>query len=202
MLSNKYCSLVITAAIFFCGCVSAQKMGSPTESLKATFKDDFLIGTALSADQIEGRDNKAAGLVLQHFNAATPENIMKSMIIHPAWDQYNFDLADKLVDYGNKNNIKINGHTLVWHSQLPAFMQNMKDADSVKKIFTDHINTVARRYNGKVFSWDVVNEALNEDGTMRKSIFQQKLGDDFVTEAFRRPLSSLRYLEPLDTHCI
>ncbi|MCW3091441.1 MAG: Endo,4-beta-xylanase [Ferruginibacter sp.] len=185
MLKNKCSWLAITAAMFLSGYTSGQNNAAPAASLKETFKNDFLIGTALNASQIEGKDTRAAALILQQFNAATPENIMKSMIIHPAWDRYDFDLADKLVDYGKKNNIKINGHTLVWHSQLPAFMRNMKDADSVRKFFTDHINTVARRYSGKVFSWDVVNEALNEDGTMRKSIFQQKLGDDFVTEAFR-----------------
>ena len=63
--------------------------------------------------------------------------------------------------------------------------EEYKDVDSFKTFFTNHINTVAGRYDGKIFSWDVVNEALNEDGTMRKSIFLDKLGDNFVTEAFR-----------------
>jgi endo-1,4-beta-xylanase len=137
-------------------------------------------------------------LVPQQFNAATPENIMKAEVIQPGWNTFNFDMADKLVAYGKKYGIKINAHTLIWHSQLPAFMRNMKDADSVKQYFADHIKTVAGRYDGKVFSWDVVNEALNEDGTMRKSIFLEKLGPDFVTEAFRlaqaaSPKSELYY---------
>ena len=110
---------------------------------------------------------------------------MKGAIIEPAWDNYNFDLADKLVAYAKKNNIKVNAHNLIWHSQLPSFMRHMQDADSVRKYFEHHINTVAGRYDGKVYSWDVVNEALNEDGTLRNSIFLQKLGDDYVVEAFR-----------------
>lgn len=154
-------------------------------SLKEVFKNDFQIGAALNAQQIEEKEPNAVAFIPQQFNVVTPENIMKAEIIHPQWDKYNFDLADKIVAYGKKNNIKINGHTLIWHSQLPAFMRGMKDADSVKQFFTNHINTVAGRYSGKVFSWDVVNEALNEDGTMRKSIFLEKLGDNFVTEAFR-----------------
>ena len=156
-----------------------------TPSLRQTFKNDFLIGTALSAQQIEEKDSGAAKLVPKQFNAATPENIMKAEIIHPGWDRYNFDLADKLVAYGKKNDIKITAHTLIWHSQTPSFLRGMKDADSVKQYFTNHITTVASRYDGKVYSWDVVNEALNEDGTLRNSIFLQKLGNDYIVEAFR-----------------
>jgi len=166
--------------------VSTQSLQAQDKSsLKKVFAKDFGIGTAMSAAQIEERDPKANAVILQHFNMATPENIMKAEIIHPQWDVYNFDLADKMIAYGQKNKIKINGHTLIWHSQLPAFARNIKSVDSFRTFFTNHINTVAGRYKGKIFSWDVVNEALNEDGTMRKSIFLNRLGDDFVTEAFR-----------------
>ena len=143
------------------------------------------MGAALSAEQIEEKEPNAAILVPSEFNAITPENIMKAEIIHPEWSNYNFDLADKIAAYGKKHNLKVNGHTLIWHSQLPAFVRNMKDADSVRQFFTDHITTIAGRYDGKIASWDVVNEALEEDGSMRKSIFLNKLGDDYVTEAFR-----------------
>jgi endo-1,4-beta-xylanase len=110
---------------------------------------------------------------------------MKAEIIHPSWDTYNFDLADKLVAYAQKNNIRVNAHTLIWHSQLPGFVRRMQAADSVHAYFVDHITTLAARYDGKVYSWDVVNEALNEDGTLRNSIFFRKLGPDYVVEAFR-----------------
>jgi len=175
----------IAAAIMALACSVNKTTTAVSIGLKDAYKNDFLIGTALSAAQIEEKEPNAAALVPQQFNAVTPENIMKAQIIHPGWDSYNFDLADKLVAYGKKYNIKVNGHTLIWHSQLPGFMRNMKDADSVKQYVTNHINTVAGRYEGKVFSWDVVNEALEEDGSMRKSIFLNKLGPDFVTEAFR-----------------
>lgn len=156
-----------------------------TPSLKETFNNDFTIGTALNAKQIEEKDPEAQQLIQRQFNTVTPENIMKAVIIHPDWDRYDFDMADKLIKYGEKYHMKINGHTLIWHSQLPAFARRIQDADSFKLFFTNHIKTVAGRYSGKVFSWDVVNEALNEDGTMRKSIFLDKIGNDFVTEAFR-----------------
>jgi len=180
-------AILLITAVSYSDCSSSKKITSNTSasSLKETFKKYFLIGTALNSSQIEEKDPKAAELILQQFNTATPENIMKAEIIHPEWDRYNFDLADKLVAYGKKHGISINAHTLIWHSQLPRFVREMKDADSVKQYFSNHIKTVAGRYNGKVLSWDVVNEALNEDGTMRKSVFLDYLGENFVTEAFR-----------------
>ena len=139
----------------------------------------------MNAWQIEGKDTAAVRIIKQQFNAVTPENCMKAEIIQPGWDKYNFDLADKLVAFAKKNNIKINAHNLIWHSQLPAFMHHMQSADSVRQYFVNHITKVASRYDGKVYSWDVVNEALNEDGTLRKDIFLDKLGDDYIVEAFR-----------------
>ena len=173
--------------MFLSSCTSTKNTtgAAGIPSLRETFKNDFAIGTAMNAEQIEQKDIRADALIPKQFDAVTPENIMKAEVIHPEWNHYNFDLADKLVAYAKKHDMIVNAHTLIWHSQLPPFMRYMKDADSVRLYMTNHINTVAGRYDGKVYSWDVVNEALNEDGTMRKSIFQQKLGDDFVVEAFR-----------------
>jgi endo-1,4-beta-xylanase len=182
---KKYSFILYVAAISLLSCINNKKVSAQTTSLKEAFKNDFLIGTAMNTPQIEEKDAAADALIKQQFNAVTPENIMKAEIIEPAWNKFNFDLADKLVAYAAKNNIKVNAHNLIWHSQLPAFMRHMQDADSVKQYFENHITTVASRYDGKVYSWDVVNEALNEDGTLRKSIFLDKLGDDYVVEAFR-----------------
>jgi endo-1,4-beta-xylanase len=187
---RKKILLTVTCAfttLLFTSCSHTKNAtgSSAVPSLKQTFKNDFLVGTALSAPQIEGRDTGAARLVPQQFNAATPENIMKAEIIHPGWDKYNFDPADKLVEYAKKNGIQVTAHTLIWHSQTPAFLRGIKDADSIKQYFVNHINTVAGRYDGKVYSWDVVNEALNEDGTLRNSVFLKNLGDDYIVEAFR-----------------
>ena len=187
-MTKRYCFMFPTFIIclvnlLYSGIQNASAQKTP--SLKEIFKNDFLIGTAIDARQIEEKDTEADRVIMQQFNAVTPENIMKAEIIQPGWDKYNFDLADKLVAYAKKNNIKVNAHNLVWHSQLPSFMRHIQDADSVRKYFVNHINTVAGRYDGKVYSWDVVNEALNEDGTLRNSIFLQKLGDDYIVEAFR-----------------
>ncbi len=184
-ISSHFFPLAV-AGLLLTSCAGTKNTtASGAPSLKVTFKDDFLIGTALNAQQIEEKEAGADMLVQRHFNAVTPENIMKAEEIHPEWGRYNFELADKMVAYAQKHNLQVNGHTLIWHSQLPSFVRRMKDADSVRRFFTEHINTVASRYDGKVHTWDVVNEALEEDGTMRKSIFLDKMGEDFVVEAFR-----------------
>src|SRR5262245_36812941 len=87
-------------------------------SLKNVFKKDFLIGTALSANQIQQKDPAADALIQQQFNAITSENIMKCEVINPQWGIYNFDLADKFVEYGKKYNMQVIAHNLIWHSQL------------------------------------------------------------------------------------
>lgn len=177
---KKLSPILLIAIVSFTSNANAQ-----IPSLKEAFKNDFLIGTAMDAAQIEGKDLVADKLIKQQFNAVTPENCMKAEIIQPGWNKYDFTLADKLVAFAKKNNMKLNAHNLIWHSQLPAFMHHIQSADSVSQYFVNHITKVAGRYDGKVYSWDVVNEALNEDGTLRKDIFLDKLGDDYVVEAFR-----------------
>lgn len=183
-LIKKHSSLAaVVVCLYMPGLLFAQQ--NKPRSLKTVFKNDFLIGAALNTQQIQEKDSAAATLVPLQFNAITPENVMKATWLHPAWDTYNFTLADQLVAYGKKHNLKINGHTLIWHSQLPAFVRKINDADSIRQFFTNHITTVAGRYKGKVFSWDVVNEALAEDGSLRRSVFLQKLGEEYITNAFR-----------------
>lgn len=154
------------------------------DSLKDAFKDDFLIGAALGTEHILEKNAVANELIKREFNSITPENIMKSEVIHPEQNRYDFTLADKYVEYGQKNNKFIVGHTLVWHSQLPKFVGQINNGDSLRAFMNEHIKTVAGRYAGKIGSWDVVNEALNDDGTMRKSIFFEKLGESYIKEAF------------------
>ncbi len=180
--------LIIAIFAFFLSassCSLSQKLAPKTLSLKAAFKNDFYIGTALNNAQIEEKDSQASAFIPQQFNAITPENIMKCEIIHPEWDRYNFDMADKFVAYGKKHNMFIVGHNLLWHSQLSPFVSKIQNKDSLLLFMTNHINTIAGRYAGKVNGWDVVNEALEEDGTLRKSVFFNKLGEDYLVKAFQ-----------------
>jgi endo-1,4-beta-xylanase len=186
MTHQKSILLAITFAIFSASaCSYSQTKTAKPASLKDIFKKDFLIGAAINNAQIEEKDKGAAVLLPQHFNSITPENIMKCEIIHPEWDRYNFDMSDKYVAYGKKHNMFIVGHTLLWHSQLAPFVSKIQRKDSLLLFITNHINTVAGRYAGKVNGWDVVNEALEEDGTLRKTIFLNKLGEDYLVKAFQ-----------------
>jgi endo-1,4-beta-xylanase len=180
-LIQKTATSFIAATFFVLGC-NAQKT---TVTLKNAFKNDFYIGTALNSDQINEKDAVQNKLITSQFSAITPENIMKCEVIHPQWNTYNFEMSDKYVAYGKKNKMFVVGHALVWHEQLAPFVKNIKSKDSLQLFLTNHITTVAGKYKGKVDGWDVVNEALNEDGTYRKSIFFEKLGENFLIDAFK-----------------
>lgn len=153
-------------------------------SLKDVYKDDFLIGAALSPKYFGGD-----ALVERHFNSLTAENVMKWALIHPAPERYDFTAADKFVEYGTKRGMTVIGHTLVWHNQTPkwVFEDDKGKAvgrDELLRRMREHIETVVKRYKGKVKGWDVVNEALNDDGTMRQSPWFKIIGPDFVEKAF------------------
>ena len=181
---NKIILLFTVISVVLTSC-SNSKISQHAPGLKDAYKNDFLIGTALNEEQIVGRSQAASDLVALQFNAITPENVMKTENIHPEWNKYTFDLADKFVEYGQRNKMYIVGHTLVWHSQLAPFVNRISSADSLKLFMQEHIKTVAGRYSDKINCWDVVNEALNEDGTMRNSIFYRLLRDDYIVDAFR-----------------
>lgn len=154
-------------------------------TLKDAYKNDFYIGTALDLNQINEKNAKEDSLIRKEFNAITAENIMKSMFTHPQKDKYDFTLADKFVAYGEKNKMFIHGHTLIWHSQLAPWMEKIADRTEMKAFMKDHITTIVSKYKGRINSWDVVNEALNEDGTLRKSVFLKTLGEKYLADAFK-----------------
>jgi endo-1,4-beta-xylanase len=166
-------------------------MPLPTESpgLKDLFKDDFLIGAAISADQITGREPDAIALVRKHCSSVTPENVLKWEEVHPEPGRFNFDVPDRYVEFGEKNGMFIVGHCLVWHYQTPDWV--FKDAsgrpmtrEALIERMRDHISTVVGRYKGRIHGWDVVNEAVMADGSFRKSGWHEIIGEDYVRMAF------------------
>ncbi|CAH8283810.1 endo-1,4-beta-xylanase [Mariniflexile fucanivorans] len=156
-----------------------------TRSLKGAFLNDFYIGAAINKNQILEIDSASIKLLVKEFNTITPENDMKWEQIHPAKDSFYFDIADKYVALGKKNNMHIVGHTLVWHSQLAPWMQDITDSTTMAKQVEHHINTIVGRYKGQIHTWDVVNEALNEDGSLRESIFLNVMGEKYIAYAFK-----------------
>jgi len=182
----KSALLVVTLLALVVSCKNTKELETVKEiSLKNEFKDNFLIGTAINESQIEEQDSLVTVLISKEFNSITAENIMKSMFIHPYKDTFDFKMTDKYVAFGEKHNMFIHGHTLVWHSQLAPWFSELKDSTAMALALENHIKTIVSKYKGKIGSWDVVNEALNEDGTLRKSIFLDVLGENYLALAFK-----------------
>ncbi len=159
-------------------------------SLKETFGNDFLVGTALNSQHISGKDTAAIAVIKRHFNAAVAENCMKSQTIHPEEHRYDFAPADSFMRFCEANNMAVIGHCLIWHSQLaPWFCVDSTGRNVspqvLKQRMKEHIFTIVGRYKGRVHGWDVVNEAILEDGSYRKSKFYEILGEDYIPYAFQ-----------------
>ena len=179
--------------IFICGLICligcANKLVSEPSnklSLGAHFKDLFYLGAAINENTILGLDPKSATIVNSEFNTITPENSLKWMFIQPKPNKFNFKAADKYVEMGLKNKMYIVGHALVWHSQLADFMQNIDNSAETRKYVDNHINRLVSRYKGKIDAWDVVNEAFEENGSLRASVFYKNLGENYIEEIFRK----------------
>lgn len=177
---------IFTAVLAAATLASAQT--APT--LKDAYKNDFRIGVAIDAAQIAGHDKRSEALIVSQFNSISPANALKWERIHPQPGKYNFSLADQYVAFGEAHHMFIVGHNLVWHEQVPAWVfrdakGNLLTRDALLARMKDHIDTVVGRYKGKIQSWDVVNEALNEDGTLRHSLWFKIIGPDYIEKAFQ-----------------
>ena len=158
-------------------------------ALKDAFKGKFLVGAALNETQFTGQNTNQSALIKKQFNSITPENVMKWEMIHPELNRYDFGPSDAYVAFGETNGMFIIGHNLVWHAQTPPWVfedarGNLVTRDVLLQRMRDHIFSVAGRYRGRIHGWDVVNEALNEDGTLRDSPWRKIIGDDFLVKAF------------------
>lgn len=158
-------------------------------SLKDAYQGAFLVGAAVNAAQFTGADARGAALIAAQFNSITPENVLKWEHVHPKPGVYDFDLPDRYVAFGEQHHMWIIGHTLIWHNQTPPWVfqddrgQPVDRATLLERMH-DHILTVVGRYKGRINGWDVVNEALNEDGTLRQSLWLKIIGDDYIAKAF------------------
>ena len=182
------------ATASFCGILAAACASGTTQTKEIGLKDvvgnKFLVGAALNVRQSSGADTSSLKIVKRHFNSIVAENCMKSEKIQPREGEFFFDEADKFVNFGIENNMSIIGHCLIWHSQCPDWFfvddkGNNVSAEKLKQRMKTHISTVVGRYKGKIKGWDVVNEAIVEDGSYRKSKFYEILGEEFIPLAFQ-----------------
>ena len=142
-----------------------------------------VIGTAVATGPL-ANEAPYRTAVAREFNQLTAENAMKWDATEPNQGQFNFGGADQVVAFAQANGQTVHGHTLVWHSQTPGWVQGL-DVTAMRAAMQNHISRVVGRYAGQIPSWDVVNEAFNEDGTLRNSFWLQRLGSGYIAEAFR-----------------
>ena len=168
---------------------------TPERGLKDYYKNYFPIGVAVSPKLLE--DTLSANLIMHQFNSLTAENVMKMGPIHPEENRYNWTPADNIVDFAQKNGFLLRGHNLCWHNQTPKWF--FTEGDSIgnqppKKVTKEvllarlkqHITDVVTRYKGKIYAWDVVNEAILDGGdkVYRESEFYKIIGEEYIERAF------------------
>ncbi|GGL38747.1 beta-xylanase [Halarchaeum grantii] len=146
---------------------------------------DFRLGAAVAADPLRTDAGYWTSL-RRGFNTVTAENAMKMGPMRPEPGVYDFTDADAVANFAEAHDMALRGHTLVWHNQLPDWFQEWDYTDDQLAAFLrDHVHTVAGRYRGTVEAWDVVNEAVADDGTMRDSVWYDALGERYLDDAFR-----------------
>ncbi|PWT74136.1 MAG: 1,4-beta-xylanase [Bacteroidetes bacterium] len=157
--------------------------------LKDYFKDYFSIGVAVSYQDLHSDE---VPLILKHFNSLTPENAMKMGPIHPKENEFNWKQADSIVDFAVRHGMKVRGHNLCWHEYTPSWLfvdsaGNQVTKQALLERLRAHINAVVGRYKGKIYAWDVVNEAVSDSPQvlLRNSLWYQIAGEDFIVQAFQ-----------------
>jgi GH35 family endo-1,4-beta-xylanase len=183
--------MAVPAAALLAGRVSLS--AAAIAAMKDAYKNVFLIGTALDFRSPTEFTPEETALITSQFNVITPENSMKPGPVHPQEDTWNWTQPDALVKFCGDNNIKISGHCLVWHNQTGQwFFENATREIALDRLRT-HIHTLVGRYKGKMFGWDVVNEAIADGGdattaateNLRNSPWLRTVGPDFLTQAFK-----------------
>ncbi|NEQ21420.1 MAG: endo-1,4-beta-xylanase [Microcoleus sp. SIO2G3] len=169
---------------------SQSKVSRNTQSANTTLRSQAQqrkigIGTAVLAEPLRN-DSTYREVLAREFNLITPENAMKFKSLHPERDRYNFTDADALVKFAQTHQMQVHGHTLVWYRNLPDWLTDRKwTREELINILRQHIYTVVGRYRGQIASWDVVNEAVDDDGSLRDTIWLKTIGPEYIEMAFR-----------------
>jgi len=143
------------------------------------------IGTAVDMNAL-AIDPTYRDTIARQFNSVTAENVMKWDTLEPQQGVFNYGPADQLIAFAGEHRIAVRGHVLVWHNQIPSWVSEQAfTPDQLRDILRQHVMETARHFKGKVYQWDVLNEAFNEDGTLRDTIWLRNLGEGFIADVFR-----------------
>lgn len=159
------------------------------EGLKDYFKEHFIIGAAIEPASLDREEE--VELIKRHFGSLTAENVMKWSSLQPTEGNYRWQNADRIVEFARENNMKVRGHTLVWHNQTPDWVFNNDNQTASKEVvlqrMRNHITEVMTRYKNDVYAWDVVNEVIGDGNNQyrQNSDWYKICGEDFILEAFR-----------------
>jgi endo-1,4-beta-xylanase len=172
----------VVASLSGAGLAPAAPSGMRLRDLAGT----FLIGFAAKNNFWKLSDAAAyKSTAAAQFNVLTPENEMKFDLVHPEQSTYTFARADKHVKFARRNKLRVHGHALIWHERLPAWLTDTSwTAAELTNVMEDHIATVVGHFRGRVAIWDVVNEAFNDGGTRRATIWQNTIGPGYIERAF------------------
>ena len=168
---------------------AATSTAAPPAALKDVAPAGLKIGAAINQNVSDVKDTAGLAIVVRQFNSITPENLLKWERVHPDPDRYEFGPADRYVEFGKSHGMFVVGHVLLWHQQTPAWVfaggaGKTLDRETALSRLRDHISTIAGRYRGRIGGWDVVNEALDEDGTLRRTPWLEAIGEDYIAKAF------------------
>src|SRR5688572_6255279 len=140
-------------------------------------------GAAVAASKLS--QSAYTTILNREFNSLTPENEMKIDATEPQQNNFTFGAADQIVNHGLSRGWRVRGHTLAWHSQQPTWMQNLS-GQALRNAMVNHITRVASNYRGRIYAWDVVNEAFADGGSgARRDSNLQRTGNDWIEVAFR-----------------
>lgn len=168
-------------------------------SLYEAFADYFYVGGCINSRDLTGKGETFTTMMKQ-FNSFVLENEAKPDAMHPEEKRYNFDTVDRFADFGEEYGVRLRGHTLIWHAQVPNWFfyksgtsGEAASAEQLLKRIDEHVTTIVEHYKGRIDVWDVVNEVFNDDGTLRDSRWLQIVGDydgdgdkyDYIEQAFK-----------------
>jgi len=205
MKMKRVIKFLILLSIFFIVVPSCSKNDNPVEETELqkkikeynqsdeglkdfyTLTGYFDMGVAIPASFVDNQEK--ANLIKRHFNSITAENDMKWSSLQPTEGNFNFTNADKIVAFAQSNNMKVRGHCLCWHNQVPSWIFKDGAATASKELVLQrlrtHITTVVNHFKGKVYAWDVVNEAIDDGSEVyRNSQWYTICGEDYIFEAF------------------
>lgn len=166
-----------------CGGQREERTAPDVPPLRGTAAGRF-VGVAVRADVLG--DAGYATAVGRLFDAVTPENELKWALVHPKPNRYAFAAADRIVDFARARGMRVRGHTLVWHDQTPPWLGDPRLTRArLIAVLRRHIFTVMRHFRGRISEWDVVNEAVADDGGPRRTFWLERIGPSYIALAFR-----------------